>query len=183
MIKIAIPELVLALASIMLLQAHQPLQAIPQAMAAQQETNSSARKSLVLLPHHPPIATSLQGRHMHTCISEPRENLAFQDLLEESINTNLEAATPLPADEVQEYIISDQATPTASCRQETSYVMSTSTLVMASYQPLFHLKSFESKLQPQETNSSTSSALVLMPNRPLNYARFIMNNCIKESTN
>ncbi len=161
-----------------------PLQAIPQAMAAQQETNTSARKSLVLLPHHPPIATSLQGRHMHTCISEPRENLVFQDLLEESINTNLEAATPPPADEVQEYIISDQATPTASCRQETSYVMSTSTLAMASYQPLFHLKSFitiESKLQ-QETNSSTSSALVLMPNRSLNYVRFITNSC-KESAN
>ncbi len=137
-------------------------------MAAQQETNSSARKSLVLLPHHPPIATSLQDRHMHTCISEPRENLAFQDLLEESI-TNLEAVSPPPADEVQEYI-SDQATPTASCRQETSYVMSASTLAMASYQPLFHLKSFitiESRLQ-QETDSSTSSALVLMPNRPLN---------------
>ena len=90
-----------------------------------------------------------------------------------------------PPDAVPECNFRQPTAAAAAVQQEMG--SSNGILVMTAHQPPKHYLGIKctppalTQLQ-QETNSSTSSALVLIPNTPLNYARFIMNSC-KESAN
>ncbi len=134
---------------------------------------ADSKSQVILYPHLPRYSS----RHTN-CTSAPKGSPAFPahgQQLEENSGNDLGAECDSTA--VPECNFRQPTAAAVAAQQEMG--SSNGTLVMTAHQPPKHY--FGIKCTPpaltqlqQEINSSTSSALVLIPNRPLNYARFIM---------